>query len=501
MITPLAISIISLASFYLSCGLCDQICVQWPDYGIRRHNYCFVDLKKSFNSQVFLYEEALSYCHENGGIVNNSALTPADFEVLSRAEGNVSGVNAVRRFSGRRSRTREASCSRRLTTRPGCKVVCAFESCPVGTFGFPECQPCLCKNADRCDIITGLCMETNCTPGFFGPPACRKCNCQLGTLCNEETGECPLGCRKGWGGKSCQERGCREGRCPRLTIPDETNCTAGSDCTKRSCPQGFYNPPTCNETCYCLYSEFCDGIDGDCGGTPCIGRRSGRRCEDADCPIMHFGVPDCSNFCFCKDNQPCHTRKGTCLAGCRQGWSGETCNQRFCPAGRFGYPACNLLCNCKRQDACNSLSGLCELHGCSDGRELVKNCTKQVPRAPEGVVSSAYSTFSAFALVFGTLVVIVAICVQSMTHTPDPMYSRRSTMATSGAPSSDSMSTLTTQRKSRVSYIQMDNRHLSVSLREPIFTNSSHATAGLSTSNGPALFPSSCVDTKQITTV
>lgn len=373
--------------------------------------------------------------------------------------------------------------------------MCAFKTCPVGTFGLPKCQlSCRCDDPDHCDIATGLCIATSCRRGFFGPPVCRKCNCHLNALCKKDTGECPFGCKKGWRGKSCYQRICRGRKCPRVPSVADENCKNGGNCTNRACPQGFFSPPACNMTCYCLYSQFCDAIDGDCGGTPCVGRRTGRDCQDQECPLMHFGKPACKGLCFCNGNQPCDIETGKCPIGCRQGWSGENCNQRLCPEATFNYPACNLFCNCKMQDACNSISGFCEVSGCADGRQS-GNCTIETPQAPEGVVSSTYSSFSAFALVFGTVVVILAVCVQSMTHRQEPQSSVPSTMATSGAPSSGSSSSIHTHRKSRMSYIQMDNRYLSVASREPAIALTSISESG-PTASEPTALGSTCVDTR-----
>ncbi|BFZ20613.1 hypothetical protein BsWGS_23652 [Bradybaena similaris] len=492
MSTLLTLSIVSLTSLFFLSGCSVRVCVRWPDYGIRSQDYCSVNLRRSYNSQLLLYEEAVSLCRLNGGFVHNSALGRSDF-AAPKTEVNYSGGSQRSQVSGRRLRAPSLNCSKSVTTRPGCNVVCSFKTCPVGTFGLPDCHlSCRCENPDHCDISSGLCIATNCRRGFFGPPVCRKCNCHLDSLCNRETGQCPFGCKNGWHGKSCYQRICRDGNCRRSVSNGDDNCEDGANCTKRACPEGFFGPPACNKTCYCLYAQFCDVIDGNCANTPCLAGRTGPACQETECDLMHFGMPRCLDLCFCNANQPCDMTTGVCPIGCRQGWSGKNCNQRLCPEVFYNYPACNLECYCMNKDACNSITGVCEVDGCADGRQI-KNCTKKPP-GPQTEPSN-YSSLSAFALIFGTVVVILAVCVQSMTHRQEPQSSRASTM-TSAAPSSGSSSSIQTLRKSRMSFIQKDNRYpyLSVASREPAFALSSVSDQEPAWSKAPT--GSTCVDTR-----
>ncbi|BFZ20612.1 hypothetical protein BsWGS_23651 [Bradybaena similaris] len=434
---------IKIISFYITFSVQFDVCVRWPNYGVRYHNdngnYCFVDLTTNLQFEPFLFKEAVDFCKFNGGIVDisfpNGSHRALLNKLLSSDVGRLTGVNeTIWRFT-RGLTVPDHDCSQSYTIQPGCEVVCAFKSCPPGSFGHPECQStCGCKDVSSCDIATGSCSETECAAGFFGPPACRKCNCNMNTGCDNETGECPLSCQKGWRGKSCQKRMCRDGKCPALArFSRQTPCQngwSGDDCQTRLCPEGFYGVPNCNETCSCPKPELCSPIDGECGDNSSVAGRpdprenpcqigwTGDDCQTRICPEGFYGVPDCTEtcscpkpelcspidgkcgsnsivvnrpepsnsltcppfsygspacdlFCFCYNNTRCHPTTGICPGICVPGWTGNRCDERLCRLGFYSYPDCNRPCACLVAESCNALTGDCELDNC----KLWNNCT------------------------------------------------------------------------------------------------------------------------------
>ncbi|XP_041379374.1 multiple epidermal growth factor-like domains protein 10 [Gigantopelta aegis] len=145
--------------------------------------------------------------------------------------------------------------------------------CRPGWYG-DECKH-LCTNCnkDGCEKQTGICHK--CKDGYYGY-RCILCpeNCsriQNEPYCHPETGMCLHGCTPGWFGVYC-------------------NSTCSLGCLNRECN-------TAGTQC----------LNG------CVDGRYGRLCNNT-----------CSSYCM---KQICHN-DGTCLQGCKSGFSGEHCLER-----------------------------------------------------------------------------------------------------------------------------------------------------------------------------
>uniref|UniRef100_A0A2C9L293 EGF-like domain-containing protein n=1 Tax=Biomphalaria glabrata TaxID=6526 RepID=A0A2C9L293_BIOGL len=89
--------------------------------------------------------------------------------------------------------------------------------------------------------------------------------------------------------------------------------------------------------------------------------------SSSECPSGQYGHL-CLNICSpnCGGNEKCDHVTGSCLEGCKDGFTGHHCNEE-CPSGQYGQ-MCLHICspNCGGNEKCDHVNGSC-LEGCRDG--------------------------------------------------------------------------------------------------------------------------------------
>ncbi|XP_053349425.1 laminin subunit alpha-3 isoform X3 [Clarias gariepinus] len=147
--------------------------------------------------------------------------------------------------------------------------------CPVGFFGAPDCQPCVCERGGTVPeicTVSGRCLCRpevtgqrcdRCRPGRHSFPYCHSCRCDgpgvVDQTC-DPTGQCR--CQLNYVGLRCEQ-----------------------------CAMGFYAYPTCSP-CHCSQEgsvdRSCDPKTGQCMCNPGV---TGHRCDRCAEPDQTF--PDC----------------------------------------------------------------------------------------------------------------------------------------------------------------------------------------------------------------
>ncbi|XP_060769555.1 laminin subunit alpha-3-like isoform X2 [Neoarius graeffei] len=147
--------------------------------------------------------------------------------------------------------------------------------CPVGFFGAPNCQPCVCERGGTVPeicTVSGRCLCRpevtgqrcdRCRPGRYSFPYCHPCRCNgrgvADQLC-EPNGQCH--CQPNYIGLQCEE-----------------------------CAAGYYAYPTCS-SCHCSREGSLDGsCDPKTGQCMCNPGVTGHLCDRCAEPDQTF--PDC----------------------------------------------------------------------------------------------------------------------------------------------------------------------------------------------------------------
>ncbi|XP_034038308.1 LOW QUALITY PROTEIN: laminin subunit alpha-3-like [Thalassophryne amazonica] len=245
--------------------------------------------------------------------------------------------------------------------------------CPPGYFGSPNCQQCVCNyrgtmrevcdasgrclcrqgvHGEQCDrCLPGHhsfpeCREpVVCPLGYFGSPNCQQCMCDYrGTVREvcDALGRCL--CRQGVHGERCDR--CLPGH---HSFPECHEPVV--------CPPGYFGSPNCQQ-CVCDYRgtvrEVCDAS----GRCLCRQGVHGEQCDR--CLPGHHSFPEC-RACLCDGAGVAHSScspSGQCF--CRSNYEGQQCDK--CAPGHYGYPDC-AVCQCMPEGShgteCNPLSGQC----------------------------------------------------------------------------------------------------------------------------------------------
>ncbi|XP_046707006.1 laminin subunit alpha-3-like [Silurus meridionalis] len=208
--------------------------------------------------------------------------------------------------------------------------------CPVGFFGAPNCQLCLCN---RVGTLPEICSESGrclcrhevtgqrcdrCRPGHHSFPYCYSCLCDGPGVADgscDPAGQCR--CQPNYTGLQCEQ-----------------------------CTLGYHSYPACSP-CHCSREGSLDGsCDPNTGQCVCNPGVTGHRCDSCLQPDQIF--PDCF-ACLCDGPG---VADGSCdPAGqcrCKPNYTGLQCEQ--CTLGYHSYPACSP-CYCSRE---GSLDGPCD---------------------------------------------------------------------------------------------------------------------------------------------
>ncbi|XP_053089113.1 laminin subunit alpha-3 isoform X2 [Pangasianodon hypophthalmus] len=180
------------------------------------------------------------------------------------------------------------------------------DRCARGYHGYPECTPYLDHLIKTPAPPTGNAVD--CPVGFFGAPNCQRCVCERGGTVPEicsVSGHCL--CRPEVTGQRCDR--CRLGhhsfpychscQCDGPGVADRS-CEPTGQCHCRpnyiglqceQCAMGYYSYPTCSP-CHCLREGSLDGsCDPNTGQCVCNLGVTGHRCDRCVEPDQTF--PDC----------------------------------------------------------------------------------------------------------------------------------------------------------------------------------------------------------------
>ncbi|XP_061180746.1 uncharacterized protein LOC133189382 isoform X2 [Saccostrea echinata] len=252
-----------------------------------------------------------------------------------------------------------------------------------------------CKRGLPCNKTDGVCPEgcadgwmnlycnETCNPGMYGQNCSLRCgHCAKNATCNHVNGSCPSGyCVPGF--KQTEEQRCDK-ECDDGTFGNfcEKNCSghcaSGLPCNRSDgiCPEGCANgwiSPHCNETCKkgfygsnCSLScgacpETCYHVTGSCPSGHCkpgwkntLDKRCDQECDDGT--FGNHCMYNCSEHCA--GGLFCSKSNGTCLGGCKEGWTNDQCDE-MCSMGFYGK-ACKEECgHCWGPETCHHVSGSC----------------------------------------------------------------------------------------------------------------------------------------------
>ncbi|XP_031150036.1 laminin subunit alpha-3 isoform X3 [Sander lucioperca] len=245
------------------------------------------------------------------------------------------------------------------------------DRCRQGYHSFPNCRECVCDGAGVADGVcspNGQCVCfpnyagqdcDECAPGYYGYPDCAVCQCSqegsYGSICNPLSGQCL--CLPGVVGQQCDR--CASGlRFPQCSAPISVCNQAGTEAT---------DPRT--GSCRCL---------ANVEGTLCdrckplywkLNTDNSRGCIECRCDVKGTlsGVGECEQ----KSGQ-CHCKPNACGHAC------DTCKDGYFLLQRKQYLGCQG-CQCDVGGAigmaCDEMSGQCWCRKNVVGRE----CTEPAP--------------------------------------------------------------------------------------------------------------------------
>ncbi|XP_028448188.1 laminin subunit alpha-3 isoform X2 [Perca flavescens] len=245
------------------------------------------------------------------------------------------------------------------------------DRCRQGYHSFPNCRECVCDGAGVADSVcspNGQCVCfpnyagqdcDECAPGYYGYPDCAVCQCSqegsYGSICNPLLGQCL--CLPGVVGQQCDR--CASGlRFPQCSAPISVCNQAGTEAT---------DPRT--GSCRCL---------ANVEGTLCdrckplywkLNTDNSRGCIECRCDVKGTlsGVGECEQ----KSGQ-CHCKPNACGHAC------ETCKDGYFLLQKKQYFGCQG-CQCDVGGAigmaCDEMSGQCWCRKNVVGRQ----CTEPAP--------------------------------------------------------------------------------------------------------------------------
>nr|XP_022311825.1 receptor-type tyrosine-protein phosphatase epsilon-like isoform X1 [Crassostrea virginica] len=263
--------------------------------------------------------------------------------------------------------------------------------CDEGKYG-KECENnCSgnCLHGEVCDPRDGNCSscaagfqetkcDLECDTGTYGLNCSEKCGACLDTSCYHVNGSCYKGCQPGWQRTELCDEACENG-------------TFGKHC-KNNCSGNCWDNQPCNKTTGKCTKCLPGWKEGFCNET-CENGTFGKHCKN-----------NCSGNCW--DNQPCNKTTGKCTK-CLPGWKKGFCNET-CDIGKYG-PMCSRSCGaCITSDACLQTNGSC-LGGCKTGftGELCNKRTIQVKSQFADVFGLEFSTL----LLIGISIVLVILII------------------------------------------------------------------------------------------
>ncbi|XP_054482290.1 laminin subunit alpha-3-like [Anoplopoma fimbria] len=245
------------------------------------------------------------------------------------------------------------------------------DRCRPGYHSFPNCQVCACDGAGVADSVcspSGQCICfpnftgrecDKCAPGYYGYPDCAVCQCSqegsYGSICNPLSGQCL--CLPGVVGQQCDR--CASGlRFPQCSAPISVCNPEGTEVT---------DPQT--GSCRCL-----ENVEGTLCDT-CkplywnLATDSSRGCIECQCDVKGTlsGVGECE-----QKSGRCHCKPNACGLTC------ETCKDGYFQLQKKKYLGCQG-CQCDVGGAidmaCDETSGQCRCRKNVVGRE----CTEPAP--------------------------------------------------------------------------------------------------------------------------
>ncbi|XP_029308567.1 LOW QUALITY PROTEIN: laminin subunit alpha-3-like [Cottoperca gobio] len=245
------------------------------------------------------------------------------------------------------------------------------DRCRPGYHSFPNCQACVCDGAGVADTVcspSGQCICfpnyagqecDECAPGYYGYPDCAVCQCSQegshGSLCNPLSGQCL--CLPGVVGQQCDR--CASGlRFPQCSAPISAcnrDGTEGTDHQTGSCRCLVNVEGILCDRCKPLYWK--------------LAAENPRGCTECQCDVKGTlsGVGECE-----QKNGQCPCKPYACGHAC------ETCKDGYFLLQKKKYLGCQG-CQCDVGGAigmaCDETSGQCWCRKNVVGRE----CTKPAP--------------------------------------------------------------------------------------------------------------------------
>nr|XP_046263462.1 laminin subunit alpha-3-like isoform X2 [Scatophagus argus] len=245
------------------------------------------------------------------------------------------------------------------------------DRCQPGYHSFPNCQVCLCDGAGVAESVcspSGQCVCfpnyggqkcDECAPGYYGYPDCAACQCSqegsYGNICNPVSGQCL--CLPGVVGQQCDR--CASGlRFPQCSAPIGVCNVAGTevaDLQTGSCRCLPNVEGTLCDRCKPLYWN--------------LASENPRGCTECQCDVRGTlsGVGECEQ----KSGQ-CHCKPNACGHAC------DTCKDGYFLLQKkqyFGCQGCQCDVGGALGMACDEMSGQCQCRKNVVGRK----CTEPAP--------------------------------------------------------------------------------------------------------------------------